>query len=409
VLPGLRQALEEWWRALWPALRDYEKRYFNGEDPDGMFWAFHIGQESYKTYEWARVHATMERPPLVSSRLRDGIRIPYGTISIQSNDVGRHFTSAAFDKIRRREMLLFDPDPLFNAVYPQVEGLLTAMTLPFASRTLLYNLRTASFQLDSRTHIAQLVTHPELDLEWRNSVWDDPFERPPVLIHRFRVPVLPAEARSDSSRIHESIREIGRDVLRAIAITVPGPVSLGPTVIQATGFLPSLGADWLDGDLPPRGGARTYISDDDVSGCISSWAALRSHRRQSRLTIAADRLASLRHRLEEGELVDVVTALEAAIGQDAQNELVRRLSLHVTRLVASDLAMTQRQLYDLLTKAFIRRARIMRGKRSSGADRRDDREIIVTTERAVRQLLQLMVSKDQRLYTDPLDILLSTP
>jgi hypothetical protein len=136
---------------------------------------------------------------------------------------------------------------------------------------------------------------------------------------------------------------------------------------------------------------------------------LRSHRRQSRLTIAADRLASLRHRLEEGELVDVVTALEAAIGQDAQNELVRRLSLHVTRLVASDLAMTQRQLYDLLTKAFIRRARIMRGKRSSGADRRDDREIIVTTERAVRQLLQLMVSKDQRLYTDPLDILLSTP
>jgi hypothetical protein len=409
MLTDFRTALVEWWRIAWERLLGYQRRFVNNNRRDDGLWPGEMGSELFRIYEWQIVRANVRESALLTARLGGAIRTAFGgTGSDSTDEVGRSFLDYAWQRIKSGRLLTGSADNAFDEVYSKIEAFVLTERLPYKAVTIIHNLRVGrSLALDDKTSIRSITSEERKDVPWRDTVWDDPWELPAAVETKFELKILTGTETEDLGTIQSRLRETTEDALMAIAVAMPQYGSPGKMVIGQDGWMPSHLHMAVQYDFP-RGATRTRIQSEQEELVRLSWRAIHV-RPDRRVRLGAERLCNLRRHDNVGSsLVEAVIALEAVIGDDAERELSHRISLLSARLVATDLDISERQVFDGLVEAFDFRTRILRGKVTSIDDARE-LLLLESTEKVVRRLLQMRVLSDSRLLTDSLEILLEGP
>jgi hypothetical protein len=176
--------------------------------------------------------------------------------------------------------------------------------------------------------------------------------------------------------------------------------------VGSYGWTPSGGFNLLTLDFPFLT-ERVVITAERRELLVQSWNGIKRNRR---VRIASEYIADPRRLVDaEKGLIDVVTAIEAVAGEDPKRRLQRRTCLYCARIVASDLGITQRQVYDGLMFAFTQREKVLRGTLLSADERAADRQILDLSLAVARRFIQLRVFDDERLKRPIADALLDDP
>lgn len=391
---------------MWIELVAYQKRYVDSGFTDE---ASFPGYAHLTKYEWQVVNRTVEENEELRVLFIEGARTSMGATAPNcTTQIAQEFFQQAWRRISSGRLLVGEPRSIFDEVYPSIEAFARrTQSLQFEALISLLNVRVdAAIALDERTTIRQMSSAEKGDIAWKDSVWDDQWETCALVEHVFDDPILAANAVA-VARDQELI-ELGRDVILALSTLGDARATLGKIVIRPHGWSPAQGASSRLIDYP-FGNRRLRIASADAELLRQSWNAI--HRqRDRRVRIGAEYLADPR-RLADPEkgLIDVVTAVEALVGEDARRRLVRRLSLYAARLVASDLGLSERQVYDDLMRAFSRREIALRGREPSLAEKDGDEALVRSISAVARTLLVMRIRSDVRLKADPIDVMLQDP
>jgi hypothetical protein len=399
-------ALRAWWGSMWPELLAYQKRYVDGGfQDDGSF----PGHTHLSKYEWLVVNRTIEEHKQLRALFIVGVRTNLGATSPScTTQIAQEFLQQAFMRIAEGKLLFGDPNAIFDEIYPSVETFAKRTdSLQFEAVISLLNVRIdGTIALDDRTTIRQMTNAERSDISWKDAVWDDQWEMCAVVEHIFDDPILAPNAAS-ATRDQEFV-ELGRDILLTLSTLSAARATLGKIVIRPHGWSPAQGASSRLIDYPFESD-RLRIANTDAELLRESWIAIH-HQRDRRVRIGGEYLADPR-RLADPEkgLIDVVTAVEALVGEDARRRLVRRLSLYAARLVASGLGLSEREVYDDLMRAFSRRENALRGREPSPAEKDADGALVRSISAVARSLLVMRIRSDTRLKADPIDVMLRNP
>ncbi|TAM57160.1 MAG: hypothetical protein EPN49_16200 [Rhodanobacter sp.] len=401
-----KDALREWWKSMWPQLQAFQKRYVDdGHKDDGSF----PGYADLTKYEWLVVNQTIEGNERLRALFITGVRTNMGGTSPNcATQIAQEFFQQAYRRITRGKLLIGDPDIVFDEIYRVIEPFAVRTdSLQYVAQISLLNVRVESaIELDARTTLRQMSATEKDDIAWKDAVWDDQWETCAIIEHVFDDQFLGAGA-VNASRDEEFIA-LGREMLLALSALRPPRATLGKMVIRPHGWSPAQFSSSRLLDYP-FGTERIRITNAEAEIIRDAWNALRN-RRDRRVRIAAEYLADPRRMADpEKGLIDVVTALEALVGNDKQRRLVRRLSLYAARLVASDLGLSEREVYDDLVRAFSRREVALRGQEPSQEEKDGDGALVRAVSAVARRLLVMRMRSDSKLRDDQIDVLLRSP
>jgi len=403
-LDDFRETLFAWYAELWPSLLDYQRRFVENGYKDDNTWGYEFGTKPYRGYPWQLVIASIAQNPELHAVVDGGHATEFGGRGGNlAQTIGQGLLDAAYKRMIGNTLLLGKPDATFAAVYEQIADYLSATVLPFRAVSLLNNIRThAPLELDATTSIAFAPNDLRSDPRWNDVLLDDPHELPAVFVEGFTSPKVPFGSTVDLLPIIEQHRATAEDGVLAITVVRRQYGSAGTMLIEPAGWMPSPSSSRYDNHLPSVRGERTVIEADDRELLRSAWAAIHVKRDQ-RLRSCVSRLRSADGERNDGEaILELLTGLEAIIGEDGERQLKRRISMVAARLVAEELAMTERRIFDVLWEAFEIRTTLLRGRVNDAASA----GVRSTVERVVRALAQMKVREDPRLGKPSLDIIL---